>query len=176
MTDRRTEHPGANVKGRLARRRIRKQGAAAWAALALAGCATGPGPRADDRAFAACPAFGPAYAVTDQFMTTFNSKNAEEWVKVFHLPSVRIASGNVRLITSAEDLAPGFDRLVAEGWDRSDWASRRVVQCGPEKAHMLTTFVRYRKDGSELSRFDSLYIVEFKNGRWGLTARSSFAP
>jgi hypothetical protein len=36
--------------------------------------------------------------------------------------------------------------------------------------------VRYRKDGSELSRFDSLYIVEFKNGRWGLTARSSFAP
>ena len=41
---------------------------------------------------------------------------------------------------------------------------------------MLTTFVRYRADGSVLSKFDSLYIVEFKNNRWALTARSSFAP
>jgi hypothetical protein len=41
---------------------------------------------------------------------------------------------------------------------------------------MLTAFVRYRKDGSVLSQFDSLYIVEFKNDRWALTARSSFAP
>ena len=41
---------------------------------------------------------------------------------------------------------------------------------------MLTTFVRYRADNSEMSRFDSLYIVELKNGRWALTARSSFAP
>ena len=53
---------------------------------------------------------------------------------------------------------------------------RKVVQCDATKAHMLTTFVRYRADGSEMSRFNSLYIVENKDGRWALTARSSFAP
>lgn len=145
----------------------------AAAVLALAACAHAP--RGDSQ-FASCPAYQPAYDVTDRFMETFNSKDADLYVTTFHLPSVRIASGEVRIIEGAADLAPSFERLAATGWDHSAWADRRVVQCGPDKAHMLTTFVRYRADGSELSRFDSLYIVEYKNGRWALTARSSFAP
>lgn len=144
--------------------------------LAAAACGTGPSARAGDSQFATCPAYKPAYDVTDRFMETFNSKDADAWVQTFHLPSVRIASGEVRIIEGAADLAPGFERLAATGWDHSAWADRRVVQCGPDKAHMLTTFVRYRADGTELSRFDSLYIVELKNKRWALTARSSFAP
>jgi len=138
-------------------------------------CASVPAPP-DDSQFASCAAYAPAYQVTDEFMRTFNTKDAEAWGKTFHFPSVRIASGNVRIINGAQDLDSGFATLGAQGWDRSDWAKRQVVQCGPNKAHMLTTFVRYRADGSVLSQFDSLYIVEFKNGRWALTARSSFAP
>jgi len=128
-----------------------------------------------DKAFASCAAYAPAHQVTDDFMRTFNSRNPEAWAATFHFPSVRIASGNVRIINSAADLDP-FGNLEAGGWHHSDWAKREVVQCGPTKAHMLTTFVRYRADGSVLSQFDSLYIVEFKNNRWALTARSSFAP
>lgn len=131
---------------------------------------------AGDSQFASCPAYKPAYEVTDAFMTTFNSKDAEAWGKVFHFPSVRIASGNVRIINGPQDLESSFPALAAQGWDRSDWAMRKVVQCDATKAHMLTTFVRYRADGSEMSRFNSLYIVENKDGRWALTARSSFAP
>ena len=144
------------------------------AAIALAGCAPSPAPQTD-AAFASCPAYAPAYKVTDDFMTTFNSKDAAAWGATFHFPSVRIASGTVRIINSAADLE-NFSSLAATGWDRSAWADRRIVQCGETKAHMLTTFVRYRADGSELSRFNSLYIVEYKNDRWALTARSSFAP
>lgn len=129
-----------------------------------------------DREFASCPAYQPAYQVTDDFMRTFNAKDADAWGQTFHFPSVRIASGAVRIINSPADLESAFPSLVGQGWDHSAWASRRVVQCDDTKAHMLTTFVRYRADGSEMSRFNSLYIVEFKNGRWALTARSSFAP
>jgi hypothetical protein len=89
---------------------------------------------------------------------------------------VRLASGKTVVLNSAADLEDSFSRLEATGWDHSAWAARRVVQCEPTKAHMLTTFVRYRKDGSVLSKFDSLYIVELRNGKWGITARSSFAP
>lgn len=148
---------------------------AAVLALSLGGCASMSGTAGDSR-FALCPAYAPAYQVTDDFMRTFNTKDAKAFGATFHFPSVRIASGNVRIINSAADLESGFATLGAQGWDRSDWARREVVQCGPTKAHMLTTFVRYRADGSVISQFDSLYIVEFKNGRWGLTARSSFAP
>lgn len=144
-------------------------------AMAAAGCTTVGGAAGDSR-FASCAAYAPAYKVTDDFMRTFNSRDAEAWGSTFHFPSVRIASNTVRIINGPQDLENSFPALVAQGWDRSDWAMREVVQCGPDKAHMLTTFVRYRADGSVLSQFNSLYIVEFKNGRWALTARSSFAP
>ena len=143
--------------------------------LLATACVSAP-PGSDDAAFDTCPAYRPAYDVTDEFMRTFNLKDADAWASVFHFPSVRIASGTVRLIAGPQDLETSFSTLAAQGWDRSAWASREVVQCEPTKAHMLTTFVRYRTDGSELSRFDSLYIIETKDGRWAITARSSFAP
>ncbi len=143
----------------------------------LGACATiGPVFGDGDNQFVACPAYKPAYDVTDEFMRTFNLKDADAWGSTFHFPSVRIASGTVRIINSPADLESSFPALTAQGWDRSAWANRRIVQCDETKAHMLTTFVRYRADGSEMSRFNSLYIVEFKSGRWALTARSSFAP
>lgn len=123
-----------------------------------------------------CPAFAPAFEVTDDFMRTFNARDPAAWGATLHFPHVRIASGKVRVINSPAELDESFERLLATGWDHSAWADRRIVQCGPTKAHMLTTFVRYRKDGSVLSKFDSLYVVEFKNGKWAITARSSFAP
>lgn len=139
--------------------------------LILTACATAP---ADD--LTACPAYAPAYAVTDAFMTAFNAKDAEAWGATFHFPSVRLASSATTVINSAADLESSFARLEATGWHHSAWAMREVVQCEPAKAHMLTTFVRYRADGSELSRFDSLYIIEQRAGRWAVAARSSFAP
>jgi hypothetical protein len=149
------------------------------AMMALSACTTlsGVQPDArDDVQFASCPAYRAAYDVTDEFMRTFNTKDAKAWGATFHFPSVRIASGNVRIINSPADLENSFTTLESQGWHHSAWAARRVVQCGPTKAHMLTTFVRYRADNSVLSQFDSLYIVEFRNNRWALTARSSFAP
>jgi hypothetical protein len=141
-------------------------------ALAASACATQPAAKY----LTSCAAYKPAFEVTDKFMATFNSRNAAQWATTFSFPSVRLASGKTVVLNSAADLENSFGRLEATGWDHSAWAARRVVQCEPTKAHMLTTFVRYRKDGSVLSKFDSLYIVELRNGKWGITGRSSFAP
>jgi len=140
----------------------------------LAACACVSQPQTRD--FRGCPAYQPAIDVTDKFMTSFNTKDAEQWATTFNFPSVRLASGKTVVLNSAADLENAFANLAATGWDHSAWAARRVVQCETTKAHLLTTFVRYRKDGSELSRFDSLYIVELRNGKWDITGRSSFAP
>ncbi|HVY90722.1 MAG TPA: hypothetical protein VG942_17785 [Hyphomonadaceae bacterium] len=150
----------------------------AGAGLLAGGCVTFrvENAPAGDAVFAGCAAYKPAYQVTDDFMRTFNSKDATAWGSTFLFPSVRLASNKLTVINSAKDLESSFDRLGAQGWDHSAWSMRKVVQCGPTKAHMLTTFVRYRKDGTVISQFDSLYIVELRDGRWGLSARSSFAP
>lgn len=126
--------------------------------------------------FSACPAYAPAFEVTDRFMETFNARDMEGWEATYNFPHVRIASGTVTILPSAGTRNDTFERLAATGWDHSAWISREVVQCGPDKAHLATVFARYRADGSELSRFDSLYIVERKDGHWGITGRSSFAP
>jgi len=149
---------------------------AALSALALSACVHVSVTEDGKTISSDCPAFNPAYKVTDEFMRAFNARDSAAWGATLHFPHVRIASGNVRVINSAAELDESFDRLSATGWDHSAWADRRIVQCGATKAHMLTTFVRYRKDDSVLSKFDSLYIVELKNGKWAITARSSFAP
>ena len=56
------------------------------------------------------------------------------------------------------------------------WEKREVIHSGPDKVHIDTRFIRYRADGSVLASFDSLYVVTKQDGRWGVVARSSFAP
>jgi hypothetical protein len=36
--------------------------------------------------------------------------------------------------------------------------------------------MRYRKDGSVIGGFDSIYVITCENGHWGVKARSSYAP
>lgn len=151
-----------------------KRAALAAFALASAACTTSPAPAAGS--LTACPAYKPAFETTDRFMAAFNARDSEAWAATLHFPHVRIASSKVTIINSARELDESFDRLEKTGWDHSAWAARTIVQCEQTKAHMLTSFVRYRKDGSVLSQFDSLYIIEFKDGKWAITARSSFAP
>ena len=61
-------------------------------------------------------------------------------------------------------------------WDRSEWTRREIVQASPDKVHVATRFVRLRADGSSIKTFDSLYVLTFESGRWGIKGRSSFAP
>jgi hypothetical protein len=156
-------------------RDLATRSATGFFALTLAACNTLASADGDAE-FAACPAYQPAYEITDKFMETFNAKDLALHRATYHFPHVRIASGNVTIIPTAETESTSFARLAAQGWDHSAWASRRIVQCEATKAHMLTTFIRYRADNSVLSQFNSLYIIEFKNGKWGITGRSSFAP
>lgn len=143
------------------------------ALVSAAACTNAPPPALYS---ATCPAHDPAFEITDRFMETFNARDMAGWEATYHFPHVRIASGEVTVLPEAGLRSDTFERLAATGWDRSAWISREVVQCGPEKAHLATVFARYRDDGSELARFASMYIVEFKNDRWAITGRSSFAP
>ena len=119
-----------------------------------------------------------AMGVLDAFMTAFNSRDIDALEKTLHFPHYRFASGEVSVLAEAGTRPDAMERFTTAtpGWDRSAWEKREVVHSGPSKVHIDTHFVRYRADGSVLSRFDSLYIVTRKNGRWGIKARSSFAP
>ena len=49
-------------------------------------------------------------------------------------------------------------------------------QNDPVKVHFEVVFSRYHADGTKYATFQSLWIVTLKDNRWGVQARSSFAP
>ena len=117
-------------------------------------------------------------ACLDRFMDAVNAHDVMGMEQEMHFPHVRIAVGTI--ITYA---APGanpldlFERLQREdGWHRSAWISKTIVQGDNRKVHVAVLYKRVRLDGSLIGDYDSLYIRTHHNGRWGIQARSSFGP
>ncbi|ODT89805.1 hypothetical protein [Phenylobacterium sp. SCN 70-31] len=112
----------------------------------------------------------------DAFMTAFNARDLPAFEATFNFPHVRFASGTVTIINPGYHKPEMFGSGALTEWDHSAWERREVIHAGADKVHIDTRFSRYRKDGSVIGGFDSIYIVTRQDGRWGIQGRSSFAP
>lgn len=112
----------------------------------------------------------------DAFMKAFNARDIPAYEATFNYPHVRFHSGNVTIMNPGFHKPEMFERGSLAEWDHSAWQRRNVIHAGPDKVHIDTRFARYRKDGTLIGAFDSIYIVTRLNGRWGIQSRSSFAP
>lgn len=126
-------------------------------------------------------------AVLDRYMDALNALDLEQHVSTYHFPHFRLAGGEISLWTTAKEAMPllrlprsehkaQLRLILGEGWQRSLWTKREIVQADASKVHVATRFVRLRADGSEIAGFDSLYVMTLQDGRWGIKGRSSFAP
>jgi len=119
-----------------------------------------------------------ARAVMDGFMTAFNAEDAEAlrttW---YHFPHVRFHSGKVTVMERPEDLRVLVWEREGQStdWARTAWDYVEPIDAGPDKVHYRVQFTRYRADGTAIGSYKSLYIVTFKDGRWGIQSRSSWA-
>lgn len=117
-----------------------------------------------------------AQAVLDAYMDAFNRRDLQAWEATFNFPHVRFASNKVAILQPGQQTADMFSSGALADWDHSEWARRDVINASADKVHIHTRFNRYRKDGSLIGGFDSIYIVTKLNGHWGVQGRSSFAP
>lgn len=117
-----------------------------------------------------------AQGVLDAFMTAFNARDIAAFEATFNFPSVRLASQGLVILNAGDMKAERFTTGALADWDHSAWDRREVIHAGPEKVHIDTRFTRYRKDGSVIGGFDSIYVVTRQDGHWGVKIRSSFAP
>lgn len=121
---------------------------------------------------------GDARAALDGFMEAFNREDADAIrTRWFHFPHVRFHSGKVTVMATPDDYHTSVWSRTGQstGWSRSAWDYREVIDAGPDKVHFRVQFTRYRPDGSAVGSYRSLYIVTLKDGRWAITARSSWA-
>ena len=117
-----------------------------------------------------------AMQVLDDFMTAFNARDVEAFEKTFNFPSIRLASGKLITLNKGDMTPERFTTGALAEWDHSAWERRNVIHAGENKVHVDTRFTRYRKDGSVIGGFDSIYVITKENGHWGVKIRSSFAP
>ncbi len=120
-----------------------------------------------------------ARQVMDEFMTTFNARDEAAWAATFNYPHVRFASGQVMISPDAKAVTDRMDFAAfskSTGWDHSAWDAVEALDSGKEKVHFKVTFSRYTAENEKIATYDSLYIVTFLEGHWGIQARSSFAP
>jgi len=116
-----------------------------------------------------------AMACLDAFMTAFNARDMKAFEQTFNFPSIRLASNTMRIINKGDQTPATFEHASLKDWDHSAWEKREIIHSGPDKVHINTRFTRYRKDGSVIGGFDSIYVVTCEDGHWGIKARSSFA-
>lgn len=122
----------------------------------------------------------------DDFLVTFNSRDALAWAKSLNYPHVRLSGGQVHVWDTPEAYAADQDlnKLAAAiGWNGTVWDYRYVVQAGDDgktgkkKYHVALSFTRLDKNGKPIPghTFDSFYIITDVNGHWGTQFRSSMA-
>ena len=121
----------------------------------------------------------PAVAKVKEFMTTFNARDPAAWAATLNYPHLRIASGEIEVWESAAEYADtmDFDAFSQRfGWDHSEWDEIEAIQISEEAVNVALTFSRYGSDGEVVATFNTLYLVTREADRWGIRARSSFAP
>ena len=119
-------------------------------------------------------ALGPLLA----YQSAWNLRDISGMNAAFHFPHVRIASGRIRVLEENTAFPDDFfDHFIeATGWHYSLWDYRHAVQSTNDKVHFAVQFTRYRIDDTVIGHYPSFWIVSLIDGKWGVQARSSFAP
>lgn len=152
----------------------RRDALAGVGATALGGSVAAPSVKPEHSRFAA--EIAAAQDRLDAFIVAFNARDLKAFEDTFNFPHVRFASGRVTIINPGYHKPEMFERGSLAEWDHSAWRRREVIHAGADKVHIDTHFARFRKDGSLIGGFDSIYIVTRQDGRWGIQGRSSYAP
>jgi hypothetical protein len=119
-----------------------------------------------------------ARAPIEVFFKAFNARDNEALKKTLNYPHVRInEAGAVNIWKDASEAGTNFDGLAKnEGWARSSLDSVTMRQHDEVKVHFEVVFSRYKADGTKYATYQSLWVSTKKDGKWGIQARSSFAP
>jgi hypothetical protein len=121
------------------------------------------------------PSAAAALRVLDDQLSAYNASDKQAFLITLHFPHVRIAGNNVRVYPNAQTYLPELS-MKQIGWDYARWTDRKVVQDSATKVHVAATFTRFLANGRAVDSFEGLYVVALKGARWGVLARSSYAP
>ena len=120
-----------------------------------------------------------AVDAVEAYLDAINRRDAQAFAASLHYPHYRVTiGGQVQPSEEARQAASNitFERLASTGWVRTASHNVNPVQVSSDAVTVALELLRYNADGEQIARFDTLYFVTRQDGRWGIKARSSFAP
>ena len=113
-------------------------------------------------------------AAVDRFITTWNSRDPAAWAASLNYPHARPSPfGPINISPTAEAYAAGVDynRVIATGWDHSEWDYRHVLHISPSRIHVVGQWSRYNADAEIIHTNPITYIVTHHDNNWGIQSR-----
>jgi hypothetical protein len=105
--------------------------------------------------------------VLKDYIDAFNRLDVVAFERTLHFPYYRLASERMTVLDRAgQETSEQLRNGVGPEWDHSQWGRLRIIHSSSDKVHVDTLFTRYRRDGSIISSFESLYVVTKEQGRW----------
>lgn len=119
-----------------------------------------------------------AIRITDEYLAALNAGDEAGAEAALHFPHIRISNATPTVWNGPEErpLARFRQYAAEDGWHHSRWNARRVLHQSESKVHLEVQFTRFRADESPIGTYTSIYVITRVEGRWGIQARSTFAP
>jgi len=110
----------------------------------------------------------------EHYFTSLNAKDSQGVSVACHFPHFRVMGNNVVYNwESADGLYNWFeDHVSDDGWGYSKLDDVSLEKLSDHKYHASIKFGRYQSDGTLIGNYKSLYIVIFKDDRWGIIGGS----
>lgn len=110
----------------------------------------------------------------DRFLDTWNSRDATLWAASLNYPHVRPSPfGPIVVSKDAAEYISNvdYDRVLATGWDHSEWDYRQVIHTSLKKIHVVGQWSRYDVKGNVIHTNPIVYIVTKVENSWGIQSR-----
>lgn len=116
-----------------------------------------------------------AHAVLDAHITALNARNETAIAATLHFPHFRLSGPSLKTWETPDSYFADFRARAGSDWSHSTFEDIRVVDAAADKVHFDLAVVRYDKNGQEIARFRSLWVITCEDGKWAAKFRSSFA-
>lgn len=121
-----------------------------------------------------------AVKTIENFMAYLNSEDNAGLYDTIHIPHVRISGNGVRIYNNFQELRENYlqdfrDR-AGDSWHHTVLDSTEILHSSASKVHVYIQWTRYDAMDLLLATHKALWILTKVDGRWGVQARSSFAP
>lgn len=109
----------------------------------------------------------------DRFSAAFEDEDIDGMDVCCHFPHYLLSGSEVICWEEAGQLTEDFfSNLKKMGFKRTVVTKREPILVCENKVHFLYSYYREDLSGKVMSRHDNVWIVTFKDGKWGIQVRS----